>query len=635
MKPSHFFGLILFSLLCLCISHQALSQTGSFDYKKYLFGTPPSLELYVEAIDRTTGEVTINGGDSRQPQTEFKWDWGDGQVEYRYFVGLHPYADLTKNYVVKVTAFYGGGETGSNDVLVRFVPPAISPITLDPVVAVHVPDYDVSLGAHFYGAPTDLTHFDDDFFPVVSRSTLEYVLSVAATAERDFVNDNMYLFGGKFEQYLLRDLSFGSAYTLWFTDPVAFVAGDGYLRETIGYSSLFHEMGHNFTLNTPASFYYGGKIDGNANAIFSESMAQIFQHAAGYEIMNNYQSYGLSDDLAAEIREGLVESIKIVRASYDDYVNGGMHFASWNDPDTPDDETFQTFMTIAYKFCEHAENSGLGYREPLKRMMTLLQGFNQTWVDEFDPSNNSTEGETFRATLMVAALSYAFSTDLRAEFRDLNFPISDETFDDLYNSPLPIQLVNFTASASEHTVCLEWRTETETNNYGFEAYRRYLGGKSIPAASASGSPDTSWTKVGFVSGHGTTLQPHSYSLVDAPTKAGYYEYQLKQIDLDGESAIFGTVEVEVGLPRTTTLYQNYPNPFNPTTTIGYALPKQSYVTLRVYDMLGRVVQTLADGPQDAGLYEVQLNASRLASGVYFYRLQAGNFNQTRKLLLLR
>jgi hypothetical protein len=205
--------------------------------------------------------------------------------------------------------------------------------------------------------------------------------------------------------------------------------------------------------------------------------------------------------------------------------------------------------------------------------------------------------------------------------------------------PLPIQLASFSVSViRDKDVEVTWKTASETNSYGFEVCRRYRGTKSSNGqlhAHVTTLVDTAWTEVGCVSGHGTTLQPQSYSLLDAPTRAGYYEYRLKQIDLDGKSAIFGTVEVEVGLPKNTTLYQNYPNPFNPTTTIGYALPKQSYVTLRIYDMLGRVVQTLADETQDAGLYEVNLNASGLASGVYFYRLQAGNFNQTRKLLLLR
>ena len=60
---------------------------------------------------------------------------------------------------------------------------------------------------------------------------------------------------------------------------------------TIEWSSFMHEMGHNFTLNSPADYYYGGKIDGNANAIFSESLAQIFQHATAFEIINNYSDY--------------------------------------------------------------------------------------------------------------------------------------------------------------------------------------------------------------------------------------------------------------------------------------------------------------------------------------------------------
>jgi hypothetical protein len=364
-------------------------------------------------------------------------------------------------------------------------------------------------------------------------------------------------------------------------------------------------------------------------------MAQIFQHAAGYEIVNNYQTYGLSDDLAIEIREEVTRTIGLVRTSYDDYLSAGKHFSSWNDDSTPEDETFLTFMTIAYKFCEQAENSGLGYREPLKQMMTLLQGFKQDWANRYDQSNNSAAADTFRATLMVTALSYGFSTDLRQEFRDLNFPISDQIYEELYDSPLPIQLVNITASASEHRVCLEWTTASETNNYGFEAYRRYRGPKPIPGASTSRSTDTSWARVGFIPGHGTTLQPHSYSFVDAPSKAGYYEYRVKQIDLDGKSTYIGTVEVEVGIPRTTMLYQNYPNPFNPTTLISYAIPTQSRVTLRVYDVLGRVVQTLVEETQNPGIYEARFDASALASGIYFYRLTAGAFVETKKMIVLR
>lgn len=90
-----------------------------------------------------------------------------------------------------------------------------------------------------------------------------------------------------------------------------------------------------------------------------------------------------------------------------------------------------------------------------------------------------------------------------------------------------------------------------------------------------------------------------------------------------------------GMPTQFRLEQNYPNPFNPTTTIRYALPHKSTVQLTVYNAVGQQVVLLVQGEQEAGYYDVKFDGSRLASGVYFYRIQAGNFVQTRKLLLLR
>ncbi|MGD8781290.1 MAG: S8 family serine peptidase [Ignavibacteria bacterium] len=89
------------------------------------------------------------------------------------------------------------------------------------------------------------------------------------------------------------------------------------------------------------------------------------------------------------------------------------------------------------------------------------------------------------------------------------------------------------------------------------------------------------------------------------------------------------------LPQTYSLEQNYPNPFNPTTTISYQISESGKVSLKVYDVLGREVTTLVNETQPSGVYSVEFNASRLASGVYIYRLKCNDFLQTRKLLFIK
>ena len=90
-----------------------------------------------------------------------------------------------------------------------------------------------------------------------------------------------------------------------------------------------------------------------------------------------------------------------------------------------------------------------------------------------------------------------------------------------------------------------------------------------------------------------------------------------------------------GVPAAFILQQNYPNPFNPTTTIEFRVPSSGFVSLKVYDILGREVATLVDGWRSPGSYSVTLDGSKLASGVYFYRLQAGSFTISKKMMLIK
>ena len=96
-----------------------------------------------------------------------------------------------------------------------------------------------------------------------------------------------------------------------------------------------------------------------------------------------------------------------------------------------------------------------------------------------------------------------------------------------------------------------------------------------------------------------------------------------------------SIVLEYTPPRTFALEQNYPNPFNPSTTIQYQLAEEVKVRLEVYDLLGRKVATLLDNRIPAGYHEVSFDASSLASGVYIYRLVAGNFSKTRKMMVMK
>ena len=141
--------------------------------------------------------------------------------------------------------------------------------------------------------------------------------------------------------------------------------------------------------------------------------------------------------------------------------------------------------------------------------------------------------------------------------------------------------------------------------------------------------------------HSEEGQLHEYwGTVNGNWFDGPNEY-FEQIQSDAFLFLYNqlfSVEVPIDhevIPKSFTLHQNYPNPFNPITTLRYDLPQETDVTLTIYDITGRMVQTLVNELQQSGMKKVIWNASDVSSGVYIYRIQAGNFTQTRKMILLK
>ena len=201
-------------------------------------------------------------------------------------------------------------------------------------------------------------------------------------------------------------------------------------------------------------------------------------------------------------------------------------------------------------------------------------------------------------------------------------------------NPAPIQLAEFSATfrADSSSVFLQWKTISEVSNYGFEVQR-----KTVVDSEFLSLPD------GFVPGHGTTIEPHEYQYVDSHVVKGQTLYRLKQIDSGNTFSYTDPVSVLVATAIHNyepsvfedVLGQNFPNPFNPATVIRFSISRRSHVVLTVFNCLGQSVSTLLADDLEPGSHEVQFHAGNLASGLYYYRIRAGGFDQTKKLMLVR
>jgi FlgD Ig-like domain len=193
------------------------------------------------------------------------------------------------------------------------------------------------------------------------------------------------------------------------------------------------------------------------------------------------------------------------------------------------------------------------------------------------------------------------------------------------DASMPVQLNSFNASVLNNAVTLTWSTATEVNNYGFDV--------------ESSTDGKTFNKIGFVAGSGNSNSTKNYSYTDSPNSATV-SYRLKQINNDGSFTYSDVLTVTLNSDNTAKLMNNYPNPFNPSTSIKFYIPNNSDVTIKIYDILGREVTTLINKQSEAGYHIVywngiDRNGNSVASGTYICRMQAGNFLQTKKLMLMK
>jgi hypothetical protein len=194
---------------------------------------------------------------------------------------------------------------------------------------------------------------------------------------------------------------------------------------------------------------------------------------------------------------------------------------------------------------------------------------------------------------------------------------------------LPVELLSFNAQDTESGIRLNWSTASETDNSRFRIERQL-------------EDRDDWNVVAVVAGQGQSTTQSNYTYLDETAQSGTtYAYRLLSESSTGEVDELQLVVVTHAAPATVEtptsfrLLSNYPNPFNPTTRISFEVPEQAQLALRVFDITGHLVTTLADGVYEAGTHEATFDGAGLPSGVYFAQLTGPASVQMIKMVLLK
>ncbi|MDR3666546.1 MAG: T9SS type A sorting domain-containing protein [Ignavibacteriaceae bacterium] len=269
----------------------------------------------------------------------------------------------------------------------------------------------------------------------------------------------------------------------------------------------------------------------------------------------------------------------------------------------------------------------------MRILITLLvllttQLFSQTYLNiaytNGNQANSTNLASISKITFVAGGINFTLN-DNSIISKDLSI-ISRMTFGGTDGgNPLPVELISFTSVINGTNIVLVWNTAVEINNYGFDIERN--------------EAQNGWEKIGFVKGNGNSTNIQKFSFIDSPHGTGNISYRLKQIDFSGKFKYSNVINMEIthdlSQPVEYKLSQNYPNPFNPSTRITYSLPNDGFVSLRVFNVLGKEVASLVNENKKAGNYEIMFDGSKLASGVYIGKMISANYTSSIKMIIMK
>lgn len=368
------------------------------------------------------------------------------------------------------------------------------------------------------------------------------------------------------------------------------------------------------------SHYTGGRVAFGEGCVDDSEDADVIIHELGHGIHDWIaggvsNSDGLSEGIGDYVAVSYTRSLGLLTPADPEYnwvFKWDGHNPCWPGRITNYSATYPT-GSAPHQRGQHWSTSNLKIWDDLGREPTdtaMFEGLAMT--------NSSTSQPVAAQAVLQAAFNMGYSD---ADVTTMHTHYVTQGYD--VTNPVPVELLSFDAVIEEGDVHLQWATASETNNAGFEVQMARAG--------------DDWRVLGFVDGHGTTTEAQLYRYTATNLISGVrYSFRLKQIDFDGAFEYSHEIEVDLGIPGTHTLSAAYPNPFNPTSTFTFFVAREQYVTVALFDAVGRQVQTIYTGPMRAGeSREFVIDAQGLASGYYVYRAIGDGFSASRSIVLAK